>query len=85
MRGENSFTASRNMGGSLRQRLVSSFRHMMEVVKHCHDNGVIHRDLKPENMLLVSTSRESSIRLADLGLATYVKPGWAFYVSVFNF
>lgn len=74
------------MGGELYHRLEKHgrlseveacflFRHLMEVVKYCHDNGVIHRDLKPENILLVSTSRESPIKLADFGLATYIKPG----------
>ncbi|PKI53125.1 hypothetical protein CRG98_026487 [Punica granatum] len=74
------------MGGELFHRLEKHgrfsemearflFRHLMEVVKYCHDNGVIHRDLKPENILLVSTSRKSPIKLADFGLATYIKPG----------
>ncbi|GAV79424.1 Pkinase domain-containing protein, partial [Cephalotus follicularis] len=51
------------------------FRHLMQVVKYCHDNGVIHRDLKPENILLATTSMSSPIKLADFGLATYIKPG----------
>ncbi|KAJ4713031.1 Protein kinase domain [Melia azedarach] len=51
------------------------FRHLMQVVKYCHDNGVVHRDLKPENILLATTSSSSQIKLADFGLATYIKAG----------
>lgn len=51
------------------------FRHLMEVVKFCHENGVVHRDLKPENILLATTSSSSPIKLADFGLATYCRPG----------
>ncbi|KAJ6764431.1 SERINE/THREONINE-PROTEIN KINASE [Salix koriyanagi] len=46
----------------------------MQVVLYCHENGVVHRDLKPENILLTSKSSSSPIKLADFGLATYVKP-----------
>ncbi|KAK8685040.1 hypothetical protein V6N13_041051 [Hibiscus sabdariffa] len=51
------------------------FKQLMEVVKYCHDNGIIHRDLKPENILLATKSLSSPIKLADFGLATYVKQG----------
>lgn len=51
------------------------FRHLIQVVKYCHENGVVHRDLKPENILLATTSSSSPIKLADFGLATYIKPG----------
>lgn len=51
------------------------FRDLMEVVMYCHDNGVVHRDLKPENILLATRSSSSPIKLADFGLATYIKPG----------
>ncbi|KAJ7975640.1 Calcium-dependent kinase [Quillaja saponaria] len=51
------------------------FRHLMQVVLYCHQNGVIHRDLKPENILLATTASSSPIKLADFGLATYIKPG----------
>lgn len=50
------------------------FKQLMEVVMYCHDKGIVHRDLKPENILLVSRST-SFIKLADFGLATYIKPG----------
>ncbi|XP_030475241.1 calcium-dependent protein kinase 26 isoform X1 [Syzygium oleosum] len=50
------------------------FKQLMRVVKYCHDNGIVHRDLKPENILLVSSSSSSPIKLADFGLATYIRP-----------
>ncbi|KAJ9147844.1 hypothetical protein P3X46_029960 [Hevea brasiliensis] len=51
------------------------FRNLMQVVQHCHENGIVHRDLKPENILLATKSSSSLIKLADFGLATYIKPG----------
>ncbi|XP_004496616.1 calcium-dependent protein kinase 26 [Cicer arietinum] len=51
------------------------FRHLMKMVLYCHENGVVHRDLKPENILLATKSFSSPIKLADFGLATYIKPG----------
>ena len=51
------------------------FRHLMQVVQYCHENGIVHRDLKPENILLATNSLSSPIKLADFGLATYIKPG----------
>ena len=55
--------------------VASLFKYLMEVVKYCHDNGVVHRDLKPENILLATKSPSSLIKLADFGLATYFTPG----------
>lgn len=51
------------------------FRHLMQVVLYCHENGVVHRDLKPENILLATKASSSPIKLADFGLATFIKPG----------
>ncbi|PON57836.1 GPCR kinase [Trema orientale] len=51
------------------------FRHLMQVVLYCHESGVVHRDLKPENILLATKAASSPIKLADFGLATYIKPG----------
>ncbi|XP_057978360.1 calcium-dependent protein kinase 26-like [Malania oleifera] len=51
------------------------FRHLMQVVVYCHEKGIVHRDLKPENILLATKSLSSPIKLADFGLATYIKPG----------
>ncbi|KAL8543790.1 hypothetical protein ACS0TY_004372 [Phlomoides rotata] len=57
------------------------FKQLMEVVMYCHDKGIVHRDLKPENILLVSRST-SFIKLADFGLATYIKPGETLHGTV---
>ncbi|KAL6961823.1 calcium,calmodulin-dependent protein kinase [Sarracenia purpurea var. burkii] len=51
------------------------FSQLMQVVTYCHDKGVVHRDLKPENILLATKASSSPIKLADFGLATYIKPG----------
>ncbi|KAL0324358.1 UNVERIFIED_CONTAM: Calcium-dependent protein kinase [Sesamum calycinum] len=58
------------------------FKQFVEVVMYCHDKGIMHRDLKPENILLVSRSSSSPIKLADFGLATYIKPGQTLHGTV---
>ncbi|XVF52813.1 hypothetical protein PTKIN_Ptkin05aG0048800 [Pterospermum kingtungense] len=58
------------------------FKHLMQVVKYCHDNGIVHRDLKPENILLATKSSSSPIKLADFGLATYIKQGQKLHGTV---
>ncbi|KAK4795462.1 hypothetical protein SAY86_013456 [Trapa natans] len=76
-------------GGELFDRIVSRghfteraaaniTKTIMEVVKVCHEHGVIHRDLKPENFLFADRSEMSSLKTIDFGLSTFFKPGQRF-------
>ncbi|KAF5792745.1 putative protein kinase CAMK-CDPK family [Helianthus annuus] len=49
-----------------------------EVVKMCHENGVIHRDLKPENFLFANKKENSALKAIDFGLSVFFKPGQRF-------
>ncbi|KAJ8448676.1 hypothetical protein Cgig2_010563 [Carnegiea gigantea] len=49
------------------------FWHLMWVIFYCYNKGIVHGDLKLENRLLASKATSSPIKLADFGLATYVK------------
>ncbi|KAH7550368.1 hypothetical protein JRO89_XS13G0179300 [Xanthoceras sorbifolium] len=53
-------------------------RTIMEVVRMCHENGVMHRDLKPENFLLANKKESSPLKAIDFGLSVFFKPGERF-------
>lgn len=42
---------------------------VLEGIKYLHSKNIVHRDLKPENLLLASKEDDSSIKIADFGLA----------------
>ncbi|XWS13268.1 hypothetical protein CRYUN_Cryun36dG0023100 [Craigia yunnanensis] len=51
---------------------------ILEIVKVCHEHGVIHRDLKPENFLLADGSETAPIKAIDFGLSIFYEPGQRF-------
>ncbi|CAM8989304.1 unnamed protein product [Rhodiola kirilowii] len=53
-------------------------RTVLEVVKACHDLGVMHRDLKPENFLFVNDEEDSPLMAIDFGLSVLFTPGEIF-------
>ncbi|KAI9195397.1 hypothetical protein LWI28_014472 [Acer negundo] len=53
-------------------------RTILEIVKVCHDNGVIHRDLKPENFLFADTTENSPLKAIDFGLSIFFENGQRF-------
>ncbi|KAL8141957.1 hypothetical protein V2J09_014989 [Rumex salicifolius] len=53
-------------------------RTVAEVVKVCHENGVMHRDLKPENFLFANKKENSPLKVIDFGLSVFFRPGETF-------
>lgn len=65
--------------GSLTEREAARyFTPMVEVVRHCHEQGIMHRDIKPENFLLSSHADDALVRAADFGLSQFFRPGTRF-------
>jgi serine/threonine protein kinase len=54
------------------RRAANVISELMDVLKYCHEMGVVHRDIKPENVLLTKAGR---LKLADFGLAVWVSNG----------
>lgn len=50
-------------------------RTIAEVVRMCHQHGVMHRDLKPENFLFANKKENSALKAIDFGLSVFFKPG----------
>lgn len=44
-------------------------KNILTAVDQLHKRDIIHRDLKPENILMSSKEDDSSVKLADFGLA----------------
>ncbi len=42
---------------------------MLQSIKFLHDRGIAHRDIKPDNLLLMYEECDTSLKLADFGLA----------------
>ncbi|KAM7275835.1 hypothetical protein ACFE04_017701 [Oxalis oulophora] len=76
-------------GGELFDRIVARghyseraaatvVRTIVQVVRMCHENGVMHRDLKPENFLFANKKENSPLKAIDFGLSVFFKPGERF-------
>ncbi|XWS37427.1 hypothetical protein CRYUN_Cryun19dG0042000 [Craigia yunnanensis] len=76
-------------GGELFDRIVAKGHYteraaatvaktIAEVVRMCHENGVMHRDLKPENFLFANKKEHAPLKAIDFGLSVFFKPGERF-------
>jgi serine/threonine protein kinase len=52
---------------------IDVMRNMLEALRYMHENNVVHRDLKPENLILASKTNDYVLRIADFGLASFLK------------
>ncbi|KAF2202869.1 Ca/Cm-dependent protein kinase A [Delitschia confertaspora ATCC 74209] len=48
---------------------AETIRQVLDAVNYLHQNNVVHRDLKPENLLYLTPDPNSSLVLADFGIA----------------
>ncbi|KAK9480967.1 kinase-like domain-containing protein [Lipomyces japonicus] len=48
---------------------VETVREILQAVDYLHDLNIVHRDLKPENLLYLTPAKDSSLVLADFGIA----------------
>lgn len=48
---------------------VSTIREVLEAICYLHERNIVHRDLKPENLLYLTEAPDSSLVLADFGIA----------------
>ncbi|GAV90073.1 Pkinase domain-containing protein/EF_hand_5 domain-containing protein [Cephalotus follicularis] len=76
-------------GGELFDRIVAKGHYteraasavtktILQIVKVCHEHGVIHRDLKPENFLFADGCETSQLKAIDFGLSIFFEPGQRF-------
>jgi calcium/calmodulin-dependent protein kinase I len=72
------------VGGELFERIVKKAQYsekeardaiccILQGVQYLHAHDIVHRDLKPENLLLVSDEDDSSLKIADFGLARIIE------------
>eukprot|EP01038_Epipyxis_sp_PR26KG_P006384 gene6384-8794_t len=54
---------------------------IVNAIKYCHEKNIVHRDLKPENILYASQEENSTLKLADFGLACLLKPNQSMHVA----
>ena len=54
---------------------IRVMRNMLKALEYLHAHNVVHRDLKPENLILASKTNDYDLRIADFGLASFIKDG----------
>ena len=59
--------------GKFSEQTAAQFaKNLLIVLDYLHSNGVVHRDLKPENILMKSAVDDTTFRVADFGLSSFI-------------
>lgn len=69
------FNRIRNKGTYTEADAIKITKNILEALAYLHSKGIVHRDLKPENLILASNEDDYNVKIADFGLATFVKEG----------
>lgn len=69
------FNRIRNKGTYTEADAIKVMRNVLSALCYLHKKGIVHRDLKPENLILAGNEDDYDVKIADFGLATFVKPG----------
>lgn len=69
------FNRIRNKGTYTEADAIKVMTNILDALAYLHRLGIVHRDLKPENLILASEEDDYNVKIADFGLATFVKPG----------
>ena len=64
---------------TLNQKNSLSFKQSLQILRQvlvglvfAHSQGIVHRDLKPENIMLTSEKEQQIVKIADLGLTSFM-------------
>ena len=68
------FNRIRNRGTYTESDAIKVMQNVLEALCYLHEKGIVHRDLKPENLILAGNDDDYNVKIADFGLATFVKP-----------
>lgn len=69
------FERIKSKGNYQEKDAINVMRNLLEALDYLHSKGIVHRDLKPENLILASKDNDYNLKIADFGLASFIKKG----------
>ena len=69
------FNRIRSKGTYTEVDAIKVMKNILAALAYLHDKRIVHRDLKPENLILAGNEDDYNVKIADFGLATFIKIG----------